>query len=182
MGFAIDCESVIGLVRPADISDAAAIARVHVASWRSTYRGLLSDDFLSSLDEAGYAERWGRILAEPTSRIYVAADGPDVVGFASGGRERAGESGYEGELYAIYVMKESQARGHGRRLVQAVVSGLRELGLRDMIVWVLRDNASARRFYERLGGVYVRTQPITIGSTLLQEVSYGWRSLDSVRY
>jgi hypothetical protein len=63
-----------------------------------------------------------------------------------------------------------------------VVGGLREMGLADMIVWVLRDNAGARRFYERLGGVYVRTQPITIGSTVLQEVSYGWRSLDGVRY
>jgi hypothetical protein len=51
-----------------------------------------------------------------------------------------------------------------------------------MIVWVLRENAAARAFYERLGGVYVRTQPITIGSVLLQEVSYGWRSLDAVRY
>jgi ribosomal protein S18 acetylase RimI-like enzyme len=173
---------MISLVRPADVSDAAAIARVHVASWRSTYRGLLPDDFLASLDEAAYTERWGRILAEPTSRVYVAADGPDVVGFASGGRERAGEAGYEGELYAIYVLRETQGRGHGRRLVQAVVSGLRELDLGDMIVWVLRDNSGARKFYERLGGAYVRAQPITIGSTLLQEVSYGWRSLDDLRY
>jgi ribosomal protein S18 acetylase RimI-like enzyme len=173
---------MISLVRSADVSDAAAIARVHVASWRSTYRGLLPDDFLASLDEAAYTERWGRILAEPTSRVYVAADGPDVVGFASGGRERAGESGYEGELYAIYVLRETQRRGHGRRLVQAVVTGLRELDLEDMIVWVLRDNSGARKFYERLGGAYVRAQPITIGSTLLQEVSYGWRSLDDLRY
>jgi ribosomal protein S18 acetylase RimI-like enzyme len=173
---------MISLVRSADVSDAAAIARVHVASWRSTYSGLLPDDFLASLDEAAYTERWGRILAEPTTRVYVAADGPDVVGFASGGRERAGETGYEGELYAIYVLRETQGRGHGRRLVQAVATGLRELDLRDMIVWVLRDNSGARKFYERLGGAYVRSQPITIGSTLLQEVSYGWRSLDDLRY
>src|SRR2546430_731448 len=44
----------------------------------------------------------------------------------------------------------------------------------------LRD--PARSFYERLGGVYVRMQPITIGSTLLQEVSYGWKSLDAITY
>jgi ribosomal protein S18 acetylase RimI-like enzyme len=172
-------------VRRAESVDAAAIAEVHVAAWRSTYRGLLPDDFLDSLDEAGYEERWARIVGEGASRVYVATDGhagSDVVGFASGGRERAGESGYEGELYAIYVLRESQGRGHGRRLVQAVVGGLRELGLRDMIVWVLRDNSGARGFYERLGGVYVRTQPITIGSALLQEVSYGWKSLDAIRY
>jgi hypothetical protein len=49
-------------------------------------------------------------------------------------------------------------------------------------VWVLRDNATARRFYERLGGVFIREQPITIGSSVLREVSYGWRALDDVVY
>lgn len=171
---------MVGLVRPAEIDDAAAIAQVHVASWRTTYRGILPADFLASLDEVGYEDRWRRILEDGSSRVYVAADGRDVVGFASGGRERAGETGYEGELYAIYVLRDAQARGHGRRLVQAVVGGLRELELSDMLVWVLRDNAGARRFYERMGGKYVRAQPITIGSAALEEVSYGWRSLDDV--
>ena len=169
-------------VRPAQIADAPGIASVHVLSWRSTYRGLLPDAFLGSLDEATYAERWARVLADGSSRVYVASGGDEVVGFASGGRERAGESGYAGELYAIYLVREAQGRGHGRRLVEAVVGGLRELALADMIVWVLRDNAGARAFYERLGGVYVREQPITIGSVQLQEVSYGWRSLEDVRY
>lgn len=151
-----------------------------MASWRTTYRGLLADDFLASLDASAYEDRWRRILEDGSSRVYVAADGQNVVGFASGGRERAGETGYEGELYAIYLLLEAQGRGHGRRLVQAVVGGLRELRLRDMIVWVLRDNSSARGFYERLGGTYVRAQPITIGSSVLEEVSYGWRSLDDL--
>lgn len=173
---------MISVVRPAEIDDAGAIAEVHVDSWRTTYRGLLPDDFLASLEQPAYEERWRRTLTGGTGRVYVAEDEGRVVGFASGGRERAGEDGYSGELYAIYVLEAAQGRGHGRRLVQAVVQGLREMRLADMIVWVLRDNHDARHFYERLGGVYVRAQPITIGSTLLQEVSYGWRSLDQVHY
>jgi len=173
---------MISVVRPAELSDSAAIARVHVVTWRTAYRGLLPDDFLDSLDEAGYSERWRRTLREESGRVYVAEDGMDVVGFASGGRERAGEDPYGGELYAIYVMQEAQGRGHGRRLVQAVAAGLRDMHLEDMIVWVLRDNQAARGFYERLGGVFIRTQPITIGSAVLQEASYGWKRLDSIRY
>jgi ribosomal protein S18 acetylase RimI-like enzyme len=172
---------MVSLVRPAELGDAAAIARVHVATWRSAYRGLLPDAFLDTLSEARYEERWQRSLANHGARVYVAEDQQEIVAFASGGRERAGEQGYKGELYAIYVLEEAQGRGHGRGLVRAIVGGLRELGLADMIVWVLRDNARARRFYERLGGVYVRSQPITIGTSLLEEVSYGWRSLDDVK-
>jgi GNAT superfamily N-acetyltransferase len=173
---------MVSLVRPAEVDDAAAIAEIHVATWRTAYRGMLPDDFLDSLDEAGYEDRWRRTISERSNKVFVAENSRGVIGFASGGRERAGEDEYGGELYAIYVLREAQGRGHGRRLVQAVVGGLRELGLTDMIVWVLRENAIARTFYERLGGVYVRAQPITIGSALLQEVSYGWKQLDDVRY
>ena len=173
---------MISVVRPADVDDAAAIARVHVDTWRTAYRGLLPDDFLQALDEAGYEDRWRRTLTSGAGQVYIAADGPQVVGFASGGPERAGEDGFTGELYAIYVLQNAQGRGHGRRLVQAVAQGLSDRGLADMIVWVLRDNHQARHFYERLGGLYVRGQPITIGSALVQEVSYGWRSLDDITY
>jgi ribosomal protein S18 acetylase RimI-like enzyme len=177
------------MVRPAALDDAPEIARVHVATWRSTYRGMLPDDFLASLSEAHYTERWRRVIAEGSSRVFVVEAGRrpleetrGVTGFASGGRERAGETGFAGELYALYVLEGAQRRGHGRELVRAVAGALRELQLPDMIVWVLRDNSPARAFYERLGGTYVRAQPITIGATTLEEVSYGWRGLDKIRY
>ena len=170
------------MARPAELRDAAGIAHVHVDTWRTAYRGLLPDDFLASLNEPAYEDRWRRILEAGSSRVYVAEEDGDVVGFASGGRERAGELGFAGELYAIYVLDSAQGRGHGRQLVKAVVEGLREMGLMDMLVWVLRDNPVGRRFYESLGGIYVRSQPITIGSAQLEEVSYGWKRLEDVLY
>jgi GNAT superfamily N-acetyltransferase len=170
------------MVRSATLDDAAEIARVHVATWRSAYRGLLADDFLESLSETHYTERWKRVIGEGVSRVFVADEPEGIVAFASGGRERAGETGFAGELYALYVLEGSQRRGHGHELVRAVAGALRELQLPDMIAWVLRDNSSARAFYERLGGTYIRAQPITIGATTLEEVSYGWRGLDEIRY
>jgi ribosomal protein S18 acetylase RimI-like enzyme len=170
------------MIRVATIDDAPAIARVHVASWRSTYRSMLPDEFLESLTEANYADRWRRFIADRSSRAYVVEDGGEPVGFASGGKERAGEAAYTGELYAIYVLDAFQRRGYGRELVGAIAGGLIDMGLDDMIVWVLRDNQTARGFYERLGGVYVRTQPVTIGPATLEEVSYGWQRLDGLRH
>jgi ribosomal protein S18 acetylase RimI-like enzyme len=142
---------------------------------------LLAEEFLTSLSELGYTERWERVIGDGKSIVVVAEDAGEVVGFASGGRERAGEIGYAGELYAIYLLEGAQRRGLGRELFRAIVEGLRGMELADLIVWVLRDNHRARGFYERLGGVYVRSQPITIGPSTLEEVSYGWRRLDDVR-
>ena len=155
---------------------------MHVASWQTTYLGLLAEGFLTSLSELGYRERWERVIGDGETIVVVAEDAGELVGFASGGRERAGEIGYAGELYAIYLLEGAQRRGLGRELFRAIVEGLRGMELADLIVWVLRDNHRARGFYERLGGVYVRSQPITIGPSTLEEVSYGWRGLDDVRY
>ena len=170
------------MVRQAQLEDADAIARAHVDAWRTTYGRLLPRDFLASLSEEHYADRWRRVIGDRASRVFVVEENDDVVGFASGGRERAGENSFAGELYAIYVVSGAQGRGHGRELVRAVAGALREMKLLDMIVWVLRDNAPARGFYERLGGVYVRTQPITIGAATMDEVSYGWRRLEDILY
>src|SRR5712692_6667378 len=99
------------MIRRALQDDAAAIARVHVAAWRSSYRGLLADEFLDSLSEAGYTDRWRRVIADGGSRVFVVEEPVGtIVGFASGGGERAGERGFEGELYAIYIVAGSQRK------------------------------------------------------------------------
>jgi ribosomal protein S18 acetylase RimI-like enzyme len=170
------------MVRRAGLEDAGAIARVHVDAWRTTYVGLLPADFLASLSAAHYGERWRRVIGDRSSRVFVVEEEGEVVGFASGGRERAGENRFAGELHSIYVVSGAQGRGHGRELVRAVAGALREMKLADMIVWVLRDNLPARGFYERLGGLYVKSQPITFGIATFEEVCYGWRRLGDIRY
>jgi len=169
------------MVRLARLEDAAGIARVQVASWRTTYPGMIPQDFLDSMDEASFVGRWAERLRHDASRraTFVAEEEGQVVGFASGGVEREGDARYHGELYAIYLLQEWQGRGLGRELADAVVGALAERGLRSMLVWVLRDNLSARAFYEHLGGVYVREHSLDFGAGFeVLEVSYGW---DDVR-
>ncbi|HSR23068.1 MAG TPA: GNAT family N-acetyltransferase [Candidatus Eisenbacteria bacterium] len=165
-------------------ADAAEIARVHVASWRTTYPGLLPARYLDAMDVRDYEESWARTIQDPYRRsaVLVVEEEGRVVGFASCGRERDGEQGYEGELYAIYLVQEAQGRGHGRALVQAAAAALAIRGLTSMIVWVLRDNARARGFYERLGARYVRGRPLDLGLGFsVPEVAYLWADTGPLR-
>src|SRR6266481_6638436 len=76
------------LIREAFPSDTAAIAQVHVDSWRTTYAGIVPADYLANLSYAQREQFWCDILSTPTpSRcVYVAAqDTGETVGFASGG-------------------------------------------------------------------------------------------------
>ena len=45
-------------LRPAVLSDANAIAEVHVRAWRETYRGIMPDKVLDELSAERSAERW----------------------------------------------------------------------------------------------------------------------------
>lgn len=50
------------LIRPARMADADAIARVHVDSWRTTYPGIVPDDYLATMSYEQRSGVWQRIL------------------------------------------------------------------------------------------------------------------------
>jgi GNAT superfamily N-acetyltransferase len=156
---------------------------VHVDSWRTTYAGLIPDDFLTGLDYGAQERRWAGILAAqgPASFVYVVELEGDVAGFASGGREREGDATYTGELYAIYLLEQHQHLGLGRDLVGAVAARLAETGHQSMLVWVLNENAAARGFYEHLGGVFLRSVRREMAGLQVEEAGYGWLDLDPLR-
>ena len=119
-------------VRAATVADAPAIAGIHVETWRTAYRGLVPGNFLASLSTEARERFWTRTLgAEGGAEfVFVAADDAGwVVGFASGGPARSGDPDYRGELYTLYVLREHQGRGHGRRLLAAVAERLAEAGI-----------------------------------------------------
>jgi GNAT superfamily N-acetyltransferase len=170
------------LIREASPTDGAAIARVHVDSWRTTYAGIVPADYLTNLSYARREQFWRDILSTPAPLgcVYVAAqDTGEVVGFASGGPERSGHAVYRGELYAIYLLAPYQRQGLGRRLTLAVVQRLLQCGLSSMLVWVLAANPG-RAFYATLGGQHVDEKEVTIGTVPLLEVAYGWSDLHAL--
>ncbi len=187
------------LIRKALPSDAAGITRVHIDSWRTTYRGLVPDEYLDGLScERGVAN-WDSLLRNPAEGCSVfVVEGPsgNIVGFASAGPARPataaatsgseappgyppGHAPHEGEIYAIYLLVEHQRRGLGSRLLQAAAAELSAQRMRSMIIWVLAGNPS-RLFYEALGGREVGRQDIVIGGVVLEEIAYRWPDLGAL--
>ncbi len=168
-------------IRPAAIHDARAIAEVHIDSWKSTYRGIFPEALLNGLSVEQRESFWRDLLAgqEPSSAITIVgcdASG-SVVGFASGGKERTGHLGCDGELCAIYLRPEAQRKGLGALLVRQFVNELVTRGFGSMAVWVLALNPS-KRFYESLGGNVIGEQQIERGGQMFIQIAYGWQSLN----
>jgi ribosomal protein S18 acetylase RimI-like enzyme len=171
-------------IRRATRDDIPAIARVHIDTWRTTYRGLVPDEYLAGLSYEKREEGWRWIFdySDSTDGNFTLVDEDDtgnIVGFANGGPERTGDPEFKGELNAIYIRESAQGRGLGRALVQAVVDGLLALKLDSMILWVI-DGNPACKFYEHLGGEYIREKEVGIGGRLVKELAYGWRNISSI--
>jgi GNAT superfamily N-acetyltransferase len=141
-------------IRLGSESDAPAIAQVMRASWRAAYAGIIPGPIIERVTASGGAAA----NPPPYRRTLVAEDGEDpaVIGYASYGPERSVPAattpptpGVVGELYAIYVTPAWWSTGAGRALMEAALTALEADGYRRAVLWVLADNARARRFYER---------------------------------
>ena len=174
-------------IRRARVEDAQAIAEVHVASWRTTYKGIMSEEELANLSVERRQLMWEHQLQDAQVMTFVAENEQGrIVGFASGGPNRTDTDNpretdiYHCEIYAIYLLQDVQRHGLGSRLTRTLVEKFREQGYQSMVLWVAVDNVSARKFYETLGGTSISTQQLELGGMILDEVSYGWNNLDTI--
>jgi ribosomal protein S18 acetylase RimI-like enzyme len=159
------------------VDDADAIERVRTDTWRDAYRGLMPDSLLDGLDYDSTRRRALMSRLPPEQFVLVAEKDDAVVGFCIGGRSRPPEERFRGEVYAIYVLPELHGRGIGRAMLQAAAKELGDRGFPSMIIWVLRENAPSRRFYERMGGTWVRDEVRELEGVRITEAGYGWDDL-----
>lgn len=99
-------------IRTASADDAAAIAGVHVASWLTTYSGLVSEKYLQSLRVERRRLIWDSILTPlPPDQTLIVAETEEqgIVGFLHAGSSREPEWGYDYEIYAFYLLADVRA-------------------------------------------------------------------------
>src|SRR5699024_3987611 len=166
-------------IRTAGVPDAEDISKVQVDSWRTAYKGIVSDEYLSALDYRKRQAVWESVVTQNNTLLLIDEE-RSTVGFAVGGPERSEEHvGYDGELYAIYLYESVQGTGGGRQLFDAVVADLIERGFESMIIIALEDN-EACGFYEKMGGRVIAKEETDIGGDRLTELVFGWEDIKSI--
>lgn len=169
-------------IRQASPADAAGMARVHVLSWQSAYKGLLPQELIDGLSIETRTRQWGEWLEAPEAHLnLVACDSEgQVLGFVSGSPLRGDYAGFDSEVAAIYLLPQAQGLGMGKALFKRMQELLRERGYQRMLVWVLASNEAAKGFYQRLGGVETLGKRVKIGAASasgpveVDELGYGF--------
>ena len=178
-------------IRRARPGDAVAIGAVHVAAWRSTYPGILPDNFLAKLSVPRQAAHYDHAIRAGGGVHVAVASGADVplggnpriVGFATDGRARGGLIGGErlgeGEIETLYVLDDWRDRGIGRALMREAAGHLAQIGCRSAFLWVLSENPS-RWFYQRLGGAPAATGTTCVAGQDIAQTAYVWDPIEKL--
>ncbi|MUV36641.1 putative N-acetyltransferase YuaI [Lentibacillus sp. JNUCC-1] len=168
-------------IRKARDEDAAAIADVHIRSWKNTYQELIDEQDLSNTTYENRKTLWETVLRvqKPNQCTLVIEQDGKIVGFVSGGPERTKRFKHDCEIYTIYLLDAYQKQGLGTRLLKAFATEMKAFGFSSLLVWILTQNPSSR-FYERYKAEPVGKEATTIGEGTYQETAYGWDTLDEL--
>ncbi|MET3320228.1 UNVERIFIED_ORG: ribosomal protein S18 acetylase RimI-like enzyme [Peribacillus simplex] len=167
-------------IRKATEKDVTGIAYVHINSWQSTYKGILPNQYLASLNLETRKKNWLRNLKMLHNATYIAENGEgQIIGFVAGGPEQTNDPHIQGEVYAIYLLKEYQRQGIGRKMIKTVVYELIDKEHKNLIIWALKDNPSCG-FYKALGGHVIAEKTVKMAGIELIEVGYGWDDIHEI--
>ncbi len=139
-------------IRLANEQDAEIIAAIHVASWQKIYRGHIPDAVLDNLSIKERHQMWHDLIKNNV-KIFLVEKNKEIVGFASicSSRDTDTDSKICGEISAIYLRPDVWRQGLGKQLCQKVFVELEKMGFNEVILWVLKENTQAKRFYESIG-------------------------------
>lgn len=154
-------------VRPAREPDLGAIGAVHARSWTGPYAQALPHALVGQLTADRLAGAWRAAVVSPPSpahRVHVAVGDGIVAGFVAAAPVDGVDSAPNGEpssdatggaatveVVALEVDPLHQRRGHGSRLLAAVVDTCRADGTDRLHTWVHVDDAARLAFLRGAG-------------------------------
>jgi len=160
------------IIREATAADIPALSALHVKAWAQTYWTVLRPPTYS-IREWQWKDQFKKIDGSWFCFVIENSKG-QLIGFAKGkSYSHSDLPGFSGELNKIYLLREYQRLGLGRRLMGNVARKFLSLGISDMVLFGVAENPSCL-FHEALGGekLYSKKGEFHGG--------YCWRNLQSL--
>jgi ribosomal protein S18 acetylase RimI-like enzyme len=158
------------IIREATLADIPALARLHVKTFNQTHVGPFGKGPTYELRE----HQWRKAFEVTDGSWFcfvIENQKGELVGFAKGTPYNHGDlPDFAGELNKIYLLREYQRLGLGRRLVGHVARRFISQGITSMLLFGEARNPS-NGFYEALGAERLFSKAGEFHG------GYGWRDL-----
>ena len=153
-------------IRQAEKKDIMQMSEIVTEDWKIAYRGIIDDDYLDSLT----VEKRYQKAIDRYQECIVAADNDIVLGYAW--IQNIDTEMADCEVIALYVKISHWKNGIGKLLIKSAINHFKNLGKKKMIVWCLKENHEARKFYKKTGGKESETSTHKWGDKDYDIISY----------
>ena len=172
------------ITRPAVLSDAQSIASIQISTQRHAYQSVLPGivQLPINLDvaEANKREKLEQDAINQSCTFVAEDKENNIIGYASGGRNRDETLIIDSELYNLFVLPAYQNLGVGTALFRKVVEFLIDCNLQSLTLWTI-PIPSTVRYYTILGGVFHSNRAVQILDTDIELHCYVWDNLISLQ-
>lgn len=160
-------------IRFANENDLENISLLYVHNHKTTYRGLVSEDYLSSLTVETAKNRWKKYL-EDDNKIWVAYEADLFLGFTAGKEDEELENTWY--LDSLHVSENARGRGIGTELIRTMGKYAYDNGYKSMSICVVKGNDSAKSLYLRLGAELVKEFEDNFAGTRANSEKLLWKN------
>lgn len=140
------------IIRLANTNDCPDIAKVLTLTWKSAYKGLISQRFLNKLNDKTWVERLRKQIEGGKTTILVAEKDSSIIGAIGYGKSRFDEEDGWGEIYSLYVLPHYQGQQIGKQLFNSAENDLSKQ-FTQLKVLAIKNNTNAIRFYQQMNCV-----------------------------
>jgi len=152
---------MIPTIRPATLADADYVVKIAHQTWWPTYNKILSTEQITYMLDNMYVSDTIAEQMDNQDQHYLMLEEEGVpVAFASYSPREDDADVYK--LQKLYCLPQTQGKGYGRLLVEAVIDAARKDGKSTLDLNVNRDN-NAKNFYEKMGFAIAYDEDIPIG-------------------
>ena len=142
-------------IRLASTNDCDELSQLKKVLWNQTYRGIYSDDKIDNFDFERHKEKFLKIINDQNAKLYVVCDNNKIIGYMEYGVPYRPFKDYKQEIGLLYLLKEYQRKGLGRKLFNIGYNGIKENGYNEFFISCNKYNKKALEFYKRMGGIII---------------------------
>lgn len=132
--------------------DEQILAYIQTESWKSAFINILDKEVLERCtDLERVTSMYRRLLTQDAGNGYIlkVENKPHCIAWWDKSRQKD-MPGYA-ELICIHSLPDNRRKGYGSRMMDRVLSDMAQAGYSKVMLWVFRENRSARKFYEANG-------------------------------
>lgn len=145
------------LIRKVKYEDIEQIVDICIHDWQVEYKGIVDDKILENLNKKEKMEKWK--IRYKMGYTIVAEQKGKILGYCRYD-DKIDDKNIEAdsEIIELYVDNKNLSKGIGKKLVEYAIKDLKAKNRNKMIIYCLKENLKARRFYEKMGGKLIENK------------------------